>query len=404
MRILQLTKSLSSRADSGGKLRSYGLGLALSRIAEVDIAGFSDEEPAALGRSTRLSHYRERHAIEMEGAWRRAAVVAADLARGEPLRSAHFASRAFRRRIGELVSRNAYDAVQVEELAMMINLPPIAASLPIVYSAHNVESSLSPQLALARQGVLRGLAPMEGRRTQIEERRALTLSRFSLVVSETDKVALAHLDAQAARRIHVVPNCVFDDVQPGPPRAQTAEPLEIVTVGCLGWHPNAQGARWFVSKVLPELRKNSRCVVRFVGSRIEPALMRALTAAGCEISADVDDPLPHLHRARAAFVALHTGGGTRLKIVEAWAAGVPVVSTPLGADGLGAADDIDILLASDPEGFSRALLRVIEDDALYDRLRENGLRRAAKLRWTQQAATLQRLYGELLEGEQVSGH
>lgn len=394
MRILQLTKSLSSRADRGGKLRTYGLGLALSRFAEVDVIGFGDgDSRAALADAPRLSHYRKCYAVEMEGGLRRAAVVAAGFARGQALRSSRFASEVFRRRVAEVLSGQTYDAVQVEELSTMANLPPISASLAVVYSAHNIESALVPQLLRARKSVVRGLAPLEVRRTQAEELRALALSRFCLAVSDEDKRALVQLEPSAARRIHVVPNCVFDDVTPGPPRTRgCAGSVEIVSIGCLAWHPNAQGARWFVSEVLPLLRKDSRCVVRFVGSQIGPALATELSAAGCEVSADVDDVLPCLHRARAVFVPLRSGGGTRLKIVEAWAAGVPVVSTAIGAEGLAGVNGVDLLLASDPESFADALRRAIEDDDLYNRLRDNGLRRAATLRWSQQAAPIEPVY------------
>jgi glycosyltransferase involved in cell wall biosynthesis len=395
MRILQLTKALSSRADHGGKLRTYGLGLALSRIADVDILGFSDEPAAALERAPRLRPYRKRYAVDMEAGWRRAAMLAVDLARGQALRTTRYASEAFRRRVAAAVSEESYDAVQVEELSTMGNLPPIAASLPVVYSAHNVETALSQRLLTARQGVLRRLAPLEARRTQAEERRALALSRFCLTVSDDAREALAQLNPSAAPRVHVVPNCVFDEVVPGAPRTAAQEPIEIVTVGCLGWHPNAQGARWFAANVMPLLRRRMRVTVRFVGSLGEAALAAELTAAGCEVSADVGDVLPYLHRARAAFVPLLTGGGTRLKIVEAWAAGVPVVSTPIGAEGLGSTDGVDVLLAPDANGFAQALIRVIEDDELYSRLRENGLRRASTLRWTQQVALLAELYGAI---------
>lgn len=392
MRILQLAKYASSRADNGGKLRTYGLGLALSGFAEVDLVGFGDEAPDVLRGTPRSSHYRNCHSVEMEHGWRRAAAIAAGFAQGQALRSSRFASAAFRRRVGELLSSGAYDAVQVEELSMMVNLPPEAAAIPLVYSAHNVESALSPQLFRGRAGIA-ALAAQEARRTQAEERRALARARFCLTVSAADKEALLRLAPSAEDRIHVVPNCVFDDVTPGPPRGRT-EPMEIVTIGCLAWRPNEQGARWFVSEVLPLLRRRTRCVVRFVGSGIAPALGDELAAAGCEVSADADDVLPHLHRARAVFVPLHVGGGTRLKIVEAWAAGVPVVSTPVGAEGLDGIDGAEILLASDAESFSRALVRLIEDDELYGRLRDNGLRRAASLRWSGQAALLRNLYGQ----------
>jgi glycosyltransferase involved in cell wall biosynthesis len=144
--------------------------------------------------------------------------------------------------------------------------------------------------------------------------------------------------------------------------------------------------------VLPRLRQQVGCVIRFIGSLVPAALASDLAAAGCAVHADVDDVLPFLHRARAVFVPLRTAGGTRLKIVEAWAAGVPVVSTPLGAAGLDAVDGMDVLLAADARQFADALQRVIEDDGIYIRLRENGLRRAATLRWSQQAPLIEAAY------------
>lgn len=398
MRILQLAKWLSPRADNGGKLRTYGLGLALSRFAEVDIVGFGDAAgQAALATAPRLGHYRRRYPVAMEGGWRRAAAVAADLARGQALRSSRFRSAAYRQQVAAALAAEAYDVVQVEEISTLRNLPPNTAPCPLVYSAHNVESALSPQLLRGRGGLLRALASLEARRTTAEERGVLARAGLCLAVSEEDARALERLDRSRAGRVHVVPNCVFDDVEPAPPRLRSStEPAEIVTIGCFAWHPNAQGARWFIAEVLPLLRSQSRCVVRFVGSEIERPLVTELVAAGCEISADVDETLPYLHRARATFVPLLAGGGTRLKIVEAWAAGVPVVSTPLGAEGLAAVDGVDALLAADATSFAAALCRVIEDDDLCARLRDNGLRRAEAMRWTRQAPFLEDLYGALL--------
>jgi glycosyltransferase involved in cell wall biosynthesis len=172
---------------------------------------------------------------------------------------------------------------------------------------------------------------------------------------------------------------------------------EALCVACFGWEPNVEGARWFLGEVLPLLRSQGPgCTVRFVGSAIDSSLRAAIRAAGCAYEADVPATLPFLQRARVAIVPLRSGGGTRMKIVEAWAAGVPVVSTALGARGLAAADGADVLLASEASAFAAAMRAVIEDDSLYERLRANGLARVAELRWGNFAPLLEELYTSLV--------
>ncbi|HSP96303.1 MAG TPA: glycosyltransferase family 4 protein, partial [Candidatus Dormibacteraeota bacterium] len=247
-------------------------------------------------------------------------------------------------------------------------------------------------------GVAAALAPIESRRTAAAERDALARSLICLAVSEEDKLALERLAPPAGCPVFVLPNCAGGEVVPGPPVERGRDGIgEAVCVACFGWLPNERGARWFLSQVLPRLRgREMRSRIRFVGSGIAPALAEAIRVAGCVCDADVPDTLPYLHRARAAIVPLLEGGGTRLKIVEAWAAGVPVVSTPLGAHGLGCVDGVDVLLAADVSAFADALHRVLEDDALYSRLRESGLRRAEALRWTRLAPVLEGLYASRL--------
>jgi hypothetical protein len=399
MRILQLSKWLSARQDNGGKLRATGLASALARFAEVDVIGYRVAGEGSLNGAPALAHYRRLYPVEMERGARRAVEMATDYGRGYPLRSCRFRSAAYRRRVAAVLGAGAHDAIQVEEISTMANLSR-ATAVPIVYSAHNVESALSPQVLRGRGGVAAALAPIEARRTAAAERDALARSRLCLAVSEDDKLALERLAAPAGCPVFVLPNCVGDEVAPGPPVERRSDGAgEAVCVACFRWQPNERGARWFLSQVLPRLHgTGTRCTVRFVGSEIAPALAQAIRAAGCVYDADVPETLPYLHRARAAIVPVLEGGGTRLKIVEAWAAGVPVVSTPLGAQGLGCVDGVDVLLAADASAFADALRMVLEDDALYSRLRENGLRRAEELRWTRLAPVLEDLFGSRLRG------
>ena len=399
MKILHLVQWLSTRQHSGGVIRSTNLGRLLSRFAAVDVIGFRAAEDAIpLESAPALQHYGALHPVRLDGTLGRGLGALANLGRGCSLRSAAFRTAAYRRRINDLLRTTRYDAIQVETLSVLQNLGPVPATLPVVYSAHNVESALSTRLLGVRGQLVRPFLSVDRRRTESEERRALQTAHRCLAVSAADKGDLERLAGGRSCPILVIPNCVGDEIVPATRSARHTGVLpEAVCIASFDWYPNAQAARWFLGEILPRLRSNGApCAIRFVGSGLVPGLAETIVANGCAYSADVPSTLPFLHRARAAIVPLRIGGGTRMKIVEAWAAGVPVVSTSIGAGGLACVHGVDAMLADDPAAFADALRNVLDDDALHQRLRSNGLRRAETLRWSTVAPDVERLYGELM--------
>jgi glycosyltransferase involved in cell wall biosynthesis len=131
--------------------------------------------------------------------------------------------------------------------------------------------------------------------------------------------------------------------------------------------------RWFRSTIWPGLREKAPGVEwRLIGSN--PAGVAAFTGGDARIRVvgPVDDAIPLLAAAKVCVVPLLSGSGTRFKILEAWAAGRAVVSTTLGAEGLGARDGEHLLLADDPDAFAQAVLRLWNDPALRSRLGDAG--------------------------------
>jgi len=141
--------------------------------------------------------------------------------------------------------------------------------------------------------------------------------------------------------------------------------------------------------------------VRFfiVGKDPPPAIRRYGRDPGIVVTGTVDDVRGYFRKTTAVVVPLRIGGGTRLKILEAMAMGKPVVSTAVGAEGLEVADGENILIADDPPGMARALISVLRDRALRERLAGAG-RKLVEERydWTSIANRLERAYSSLLGG------
>ena len=231
-----------------------------------------------------------------------------------------------------------------------------------------------------------------------------------LAVTEEDRqLLLALFDeperTRQAAKLTVVPICIDParvapvDHSPNCPATQPSghqstnfpiyqpTPPTILHLGTMFWPPNVTGVLWFAREVLPlvwaELPE-ARFVI--VGKNPPPEVQALPTDPRIEVTGYVADPLPYLQAADAFVVPLFSGGGMRVKILDAWLWGLPIVSTPLGAEGLDLRDGENILLAGDPASFAESTVRLLTDPTLNHRLRTQG--RA----WVELAYDWQKVY------------
>jgi glycosyltransferase involved in cell wall biosynthesis len=192
------------------------------------------------------------------------------------------------------------------------------------------------------------------------ERRAVEIADTILAVSEEDAAYFADL---GAKRVVLVPNGVDCAAYDGPRELRSTRPT-ILYVGALGWPPNASAARYLATDVLPIVRRAVADARVVIVGRNPPADLLALARdnGNVEIAADVPDVAPYFRDADVLAVPLETGGGTRLKILEAFAAGLPVVSTPVGCEGI-AADDGRHLVIAERAHFAAAVASLMLDPA-----------------------------------------
>ena len=357
-RVLVLDEEIPFPPDTGKRIRTLSL---LSRLAptfEVDLLTHADgATPTARATMVDLGirvHVAESRIPGKEGAGFYLG-LAANLASPLPYSAASHDRPAYRRRLRELVRERAYDLVHCEWTPYARFREGI--DLPYVVAAHNVESQVWRRLAEAEPSTARRIYTREqARKMEALERRIFALAPFATAVSEEDAARLRGL---GCARVAVVANGVDLDAYTPRPKSDS-DHRGLVFTGSLDWRPNQDAVRWFVERVHPLLLREGPYRLSVVGRR-PPSGFGAGFPPEITVAADVDDIRPHLAKASVVVVPLRVGGGSRLKILEAFAVGRPVVSTTLGAEGLAVEDGRHLLLADGPEAFARAVLALWKD-------------------------------------------
>lgn len=259
-------------------------------------------------------------------------------------------------------------------------------------STHNVDSALLRDVAAAMppgvartRGLVRAAAMARVERTQAPHADAV------LCVSSADAARYEQLGAKPV----IVPNGVDDALLDAP--ASPPAGYRVLFFAQLDYPPNAVGLRRFLAEGWPRLlARHPEVRLRVVG----PGTLDDLMAApSVELAGFVDDIQAELTACALVIVPLWQGGGTRLKVLEALACGRPVVSTPLGATGIGLHDGEHGLLAGDAAGLADAAAAVLGNPALALRLAAGGRRLAARFRWSAVTGPARALYARWLSSE-----
>jgi glycosyltransferase involved in cell wall biosynthesis len=241
-------------------------------------------------------------------------------------------------------------------------------SPPAVLSLDNVSWDYYRSRARAARGAARLALLAEAERFRRYDARHLGRYAALVAVSERDR---AELLRRGAGRVELVPNGVdLDELAPTPP---SGEPPTLLFTGSMDHPPNGEGVRWFAEQAWPEVRRRVPGVRLLVVGRNPPAAVRALARdPSIEVTGGVPSVAPFFHRASAVVIPLRSGGGTRLKALEAMAAGRAIVSTSIGVEGLEVRDGHDVLLRDDAASFAEGAVRLLEDEALARRLAAAG--------------------------------
>ncbi len=309
-----------------------------------------------------------------------------------------YRSRELRAKLAELDRSGNFDLIVCDFLTPAVHFEGWERRTPAVLFQHNVESQIWKRLAAEKTNpVSRRYFHRQYRRMWNAERELSR--RFDGVITVSPE------DADFCRREYDLPG-VLGAVPTGvdtdffqPPAGRAPEPGLIGFLGSMDWMPNVECVQHFTRDILPSIRQRHPGVrFRIIGRDPSPAVLRlADDDPAVEVTGTVEDVRPHLDACRLLVVPLRSGGGTRIKIFEAMAQGVPVVSTTIGAEGLPVTHDRDILIADDPAGFAEAVVRLLDHPDTAAELADAARRKlVAEHSWESVTDTFLSLAGKVL--------
>jgi len=285
--------------------------------------------------------------------------LAANLMSPLPYSVASFAKTALRRAISDYAARHEIDLWQAEGAPFFEPLRGLAGT-PRVLMAHNVESLIwERHHATERNRLKRWYIKQQWQKFEQFEQKAFAESDRVVTVSPEDAAIVR--DRFDVDRVDVVDNGIdrsyFESV------LSDRDPARILFLGSFEWRPNLDAVSLLLDRIFPEVRAAEPSArLDLVGRNPPASLARRVDGmAGVALHADVPDIRPYLAQSGVMAVPLRIGGGSRLKILEALATGLPVVSTYVGAEGLHLEPERDFTLVEHPEKMASVLLRCIQD-------------------------------------------
>ena len=359
--VLAVTSEVPWPLDSGGHLRTYHLLRALAVRLQMRVVAPTPSDQAGANAAALQAAGVEPRLVEMPartGAGEAIKALRAALHREPYVLFARHRHRGVLQTLEREIARQAPRALYLDHLDSLV-YAGVHPGIPLVVDMHNVYSRLASRMAAEAGGALRrAYLAREAMLLGRMEQQAVDQAHTLLAVSDDESRYFKSLGAQ---RVVVVPNGVDCDAFGDMPIGQRQGPPTVLYVGSLAWPPNAKAAHFLASEVMPAVHQQlpeARLVI--VGRNPGPEVLMLARLRRVEVVANAPDVAPYYRDAHVMAVPLQAGGGTRLKILEAFAAGVPVVSTAVGCEGIDAVAGRHLEVAERPD-FASALVRVLKD-------------------------------------------
>lgn len=431
MKILFLTPQLPNPPHKGTTIRNFNLIKQLSRRHEVHLLSFirSEEDQPWVDELRKHCRGVETVIAPEHRMWRRLLTF---FLSPLPDMAVRLPSAEFHTRLEAYLERERFDIVQVEGIemapyALAIKGYGLAATVLTGMGLH-AKGMTFPSLAKCKvifddhnaEYVLQQRAYETDRRYPSKWLKAIyslvqryKLRRYEATVCHAADHVVAVSDADCAALqgiapgvdVTVVPNGVdtayFNSLAPGASsgirQSKIRHLASLVFTGTLDFRPNVDAVVWFCEQVLPLIKKELFHIHFYVVGKSPTREVRRLgDDAAVTVTGYVSDVRPYISQAKVYVVPIRMGSGTKLKVLEAMAMGVPVVSTSLGAEGIVVTPGLDIVIADDPSEFAAQVVALMNDEPRRKGMSERGRTlMVARYDWQVIAPVLEQAYDGL---------
>ncbi|MBN1262733.1 MAG: glycosyltransferase [Candidatus Pacebacteria bacterium] len=302
-----------------------------------------------------------------------------------------------------LINREIFDFVYLEHLSLVqyADCFPASRNFKLVYGEHNIAWLSRWRLAKISRNVFKKIFFLvETVKLYFYEKRKLKVFDCCLAISQFDRKRLMELGLKNTE-VKVLPTAF--KIRPVW-RPQNFRQPKILFLGLLSWEPNRDGFWWFYREIWPlVLEKLPQAVFWVIGDEATTKMKEAAAEdSRLELFGFVKNLTVYLAQSSVLVAPVRTGSGLRIKILTALAAGVPVVSTRLGIEGLGLKENKTILLAEEAEDFAESVVRLAEDSCLAKEISTNGIKFINKnFNPAKQKETLKRIFSESRVGSKT---
>lgn len=362
MKILWVNPNFLHPTTKGGQIRTLEIVRALHARHEIHYAaltqdGLDSEGPRRASEySTKL--YAFVHGVPSKRSLSFVMQLGSGLFSDLPLAVSRFYSPAMAAAIQSLIREQKFDRLVCD---FLVPAPHFPDPSKFILFQHNVETMIwRRHVEHAKGGVQRAYLQTQAKRMEAYEGKICRAAGSIIAVSDVD--ARMMRDLFQVTRVDSIPTGVNLGyfAQPASLPARPANAADLVFVGSMDWMPNVDGIDYFAKNILPLIRQRKPdCTVAIVGRDPSPATL-ALADDKFSVTGTVPDVRPYLWHSKASIVPLRIGGGTRLKVYESMAAGVPVISTSIGAEGLTYDAPVDIRIADDPAAFADQCVKLLD--------------------------------------------
>jgi glycosyltransferase involved in cell wall biosynthesis len=399
--LLFLAHLLPWPLEGGGQIKSYHFLKALAQDFDITMIAFSrsESEQESTGPLAPLCSGGVTLVPLARGRVRDLAVAARSALSGTSFLMERDNVAAMHRAVEAALAQKKFVAIHVDHLQMSSFVPKDTCGARVVLDQHNVEHRIPQRMAATvRNPAVRLFASGEWRRLAEFEKRALERADRTIAVSREDQQIFQGMAEPVSDRIVAIPIGV--DLEFFGSVAWRPGGTTLLSVGTMYWPPNVDGALYFYREIFPKIKQQMpEAVLQLVGPKPTPEITSLGDDPAVEVTGLVPDIRPYAAACGVFIVPLRSGSGMRVKILNAMAMGVPIVSTTVGAEGIEVTDGENLLLADGPQPFADACVRVLRDASLAAHLASGG--RALMERrygWETVGKELRDLYREVIAG------